>query len=434
MKATRTPPDKRNQNAAPEAPEWPKTYVDGNIRVKIYRRLRANGSIGFEVSDHSAGKRRLISRPTEELAFAEARRIAGLLIGGHVEAAQMTSSAAASYGRAVELLRPTATPDSPAVPLEIAAGRFAEAFMILGGDRIIEAAKFLKQHDRARLTPRTVREVVDEFIALKESKGKSPRYIGDLKSRLNRFANAFGVSIADVTTGDVQGWLDKLNVSAQTAKNFRTVVGSLFNHAERRGYILKGWNPVADTEREKVSRGSIEIYTPEEIGRLLAAAGKTFRPCVAIGAFAGLRSAEIERLEWQDVNFDAGHITVGAHKSKTASRRIVPLTENLRAWLTPHRKTKGRVWPGTHDEFYEAQQATADGAQQGKGKAPLAWKHNGLRHSFASYRLAAVQSAAQVALEMGNSPGVVFAHYRELVTRQQAEAWFSVMPKQKGTV
>ena len=56
------------------------------------------------------------------------------------------------------------------------------------------------------------------------------------------------------------------------------------------------------------------------------------------------------------------------------------------------------------------------------------WKHNGLRHSFCSYRLASIQNAAQVALEAGNSPTVIFKSYRQLVTPVAAKAWFSIVP------
>ena len=54
---------------------------------------------------------------------------------------------------------------------------------------------------------------------------------------------------------------------------------------------------------------------------------------------------------------------------------------------------------------------------------------NVLRHSFISYRIADVKSADQVALEAGNSPSIIFKHYRELTTEEQAEKWFSIMPK-----
>lgn len=57
------------------------------------------------------------------------------------------------------------------------------------------------------------------------------------------------------------------------------------------------------------------------------------------------------------------------------------------------------------------------------------WKHNALRHSFISYRLAEIQNAAQVALEAGNSPQMIFKHYRELVRPAEAKKWFAIVPK-----
>jgi hypothetical protein len=53
-----------------------------------------------------------------------------------------------------------------------------------------------------------------------------------------------------------------------------------------------------------------------------------------------------------------------------------------------------------------------------------------LRHSFISYRIADVKSADQVALEAGNSPSIIFKHYRELTTEQQADEWFGILPKE----
>jgi len=39
-----------------------------------------------------------------------------------------------------------------------------------------------------------------------------------------------------------------------------------------------------------------------------------------------------------------------------------------------------------------------------------------------------VKNVAQVALEAGNSPAVIFSNYRELVTPQDAKAWFAIVP------
>jgi hypothetical protein len=52
------------------------------------------------------------------------------------------------------------------------------------------------------------------------------------------------------------------------------------------------------------------------------------------------------------------------------------------------------------------------------------WVKNGLRHSYGSYRCAVVKSAAQVALEMGNSEGTVRSNYLEYVERKAAAEWF----------
>jgi len=53
---------------------------------------------------------------------------------------------------------------------------------------------------------------------------------------------------------------------------------------------------------------------------------------------------------------------------------------------------------------------------------------------YASYRLAKCKSAAQVALEMGNSPAMVFRHYREIVTPADAKKWWNIAPESDGNV
>lgn len=68
--------------------------------------------------------------------------------------------------------------------------------------------------------------------------------------------------------------------------------------------------------------------------------------------------------------------------------------------------------------------------QDPKAVQAFAWKHNALRHSFVSYRLADVKDAARDALEAGNSPQMVFRNYRKLVTEAQAKAWFAIVPEQ----
>jgi hypothetical protein len=43
--------------------------------------------------------------------------------------------------------------------------------------------------------------------------------------------------------------------------------------------------------------------------------------------------------------------------------------------------------------------------------------------------VADTQNVNQTALECGNSPAVIFKHYRELVRPADAKKWFSIEPK-----
>jgi integrase len=66
---------------------------------------------------------------------------------------------------------------------------------------------------------------------------------------------------------------------------------------------------------------------------------------LAIAAFAGLRLAEVSRLDWRDVRLSEKLIVVSAENAKTAARRLVPISDNLAAWLTPHAKRSDALNP-----------------------------------------------------------------------------------------
>ena len=389
----------------------------GNVMVRIYKRQRPTASgkcrTIYEVADYTGGSRRFrgFSDPGE--AKREAEKIARQLSTGEATAATMRNSEAASFGRAIEILRPSG------VSLELASATFAEAFEILKGNAIVEAAKFYLARHKP-IEPKAVADVVAELLMVKESRKASARYMEDLRSRLSRFVDAFKTDIGNVTTAHVQSWLDGLKLAPQSYVNFRRVLHLLFGFAVARGYAFE--NPVTGAERVKVRNGGeIEIFTPDEITRLLSAASPEFLPVLAIGAFAGLRTAEIQRLDWADIDLAGRIIKIGASKAKTASRRIVPICDNLSAWLAPYAGQRDMVWPGSSITLLNRQRQTAIAAG-------LKWKHNALRHSYASYRFAQIGDAGRVAGELGNSAAVVHRHYRELVKNSDAAAWFAVKP------
>ena|SRR5215472_730630 len=263
-------------------------------------------------------------------------------------------------------------------------------------------------------------ELVRLLVNLKKQDGASQRHISDLQSRLGIFAGKFdGQPVATITSGEIDDWLRSLNVSPVTRNHYRRLILLAFNFAVRRGYAAE--NPAKETAKAKERGGVIGILTVTQAARLLECATPDVLPYIAIGLFAGLRRAEIQRLDWSEIDFDSGLIEVKAEKSKTAQRRFVRIQPNLREWLLPLRKHKGNV---TSEDFRKQ----FDVARLAAGI--IEWPDNALRHSFASYHLAHFEDAASTALQLGHHDSrVTSAHYRELVRPKDAERYWNIKPE-----
>jgi integrase len=352
-------------------------------------------------------------------------------VRGDVDAITLKAADKHIYCRALEALRPYK------VRLDTAVFQIVEVYKALEGIGASpgEVARDYAKRNRVKLPDKTVSEVVTEFIQTKERENRSARYIEDLRYRLGcpdakkvykrGFATAFQTNIARIDGADVRAFLDALNLSGRSYNNFRGAIISLFEFAKGRKYLRADWDELSAIGTIKDNGGDIEIFTPEEMAGLLTHASDQLVPFLAIGAFAGLRSAEIDRLDWREVKMDTGYIVVEKGKAKTAARRVVPMADNLKVWLHSYAKKQGKVWPHGHAYLYELLQDVA-------AKAKVEWKQNALRHSYISYRVADGGDVNRTALESGNSPAMIFSNYRELVTPSEAKRWFSIKPGAAG--
>jgi integrase len=290
------------------------------------------------------------------------------------------------------------------------------------GKTITDAVQHYVAHLKASEKSCSAKQLVDELIAAKEKDGASVRHLSDLRSRLNIFAEKFNDQVvATITTKEIDDWLRSLKVSAVTRNHYRRLLVLAFNFAVKGGYAAS--NPADATDKAKERDRDIGILTITQSARLLESATPDVLPFVALGLFAGLRRAEIHRLDWCEIDFESGLIEVTAQNSKTAQRRFVTMQPCLREWLLPVRKHKGNVTPGETFEFRQAfdQARTAAGIEE--------WPDNALRHSFASYHLAHFKNAATTALELGHHDSrITFAHYRELVRPKEAEPFWQIKP------
>ncbi len=400
--------------------EFPLPVQRGSVTVLIYR-TPSGGYDRYTVGWYEGRTRKRKTFHDLGEAKQHAETTANKLSRGEAEALKLTSADRHIYVRAVQALKPTG------IPLDVAALQFAEVLELIGNHSPVEVARdFARRHPRT-LPRRTAPELVEEFLQFKQTKGKSKLYLDDLRYRCGKFGAQFPRQIVTITARDIQDFLDGLKLSGRSTNNFLRSIHTLFEFAKRRGYLPKDHDELSAVEGPEEGREKIEIFTPTEIRRLLAAAPETFVPALALGAFAGLRSAEIERIDWQEIHLDRRFIDLDAEKTKTDFTRLIPITDNLAAWLAPYAKPAGKVWPHSHAYFYEAQRETAKRTKT-KDLPAVEWKHNALRHSFISYRVAATSNMNQVAIEAGNSVAMIKRNYNKPQLEAAAKEWFAVVP------
>jgi integrase len=317
------------------------------------------------------------------------------------------------YRRAMEALCSTG------IDLDVAATQYAHAFQLLNGASLTEAVGVYVRQKQSAIQLKLVSEVADEMIKTKQEKGRSFLYLKDLRLRLARIAKAFPRPLAEITAVEIDKYLASLKCAPRTRNNFRLVFGTLLKFGQRRGYVPKDHPGISTIEKSTQPSDEVIVFTPEEMRSLLQNAKPSLIPVIAIAGFAGVRPEEIKRLDWADINLKQRHIEIKSSKAKTRTRRLIPISRNLRAWLMPHFKTSGSVC--SHVNL---------GNQFGKlaRRAKIKWKRNALRHGFISYRLAQTRNIAGVSLEAGNSARIIERCYLKCVTSADARRWFNIYP------
>jgi integrase len=315
-----------------------------------------------------------------------------------------------------------------------------------GGKRVLCAAKDLtKAKVKAKGQLALLRDgrsalrglddrTVAEFLAWQGQRAASPpiaeaarNYVRHLTEReiqtrtveadIRHFTDKHPCPIADVTTEQVKAHLDGLRVGPRRFNNVRSTLVTFFGWARKQQFLPDGMTAPERTHALDVPKKRPPIYAPPEFRALLAAVPPEWRLPLAICGLAGLRTCEAERLLWREVKLGKKLIEVLPENAKnTNRRRLVPIHPALMTWLR-----RADLAP---DDHVCPQGVRIDNLAKRVKRKGVKWVKNGLRHSYGSYRCAVVKSAAQVALEMGNSEGVVRSNYLDYVERGAATKWF----------
>ena len=393
----------------PEEKWEPIPITEGKVTVKIYRHQNKNAPRPMYVAQASHhGEVYRITRGELPEILDEAKKLAKNLASDHRAAARISLRTLSYYRKCERSLN--------GVPLHVAVAYYNAAHLRPASKRL------------------TVPIVVKEFLSnLEDDETLSAPHIQTRRSHLLQFAGAFQRKpFADLSARDIDRYLKNEKWQRSTRHNVRRSIVALFNYAQRKGHIERHLRTEAEmSEQIRFDTKSPLIYSVAEMRAVLQNAAYEAVPFIVLGAFAGLRFEEMQRLDWSDIRTEDGVIRLSRKITKTSRERLVPIQPNLRAWLAPYRSLRGNLV----DSLNISRAMLREKLRGAATAAGLNWIANGLRHSFASYYLALTEDPGKTSLACGHSVDVLQSIYRAItvggnpITKFLAEDYFEIRPK-----
>jgi integrase len=314
----------------------------------------------------------------------------------------------------------------------------AAAMLAPHGLTLIEAAKACIDNIERLSKSVTFAQLWAEHLETKE--GCTAKYLKDIEH--------IGAPLLEALGEKYVCEIEPIEIEKAMASKFKTpsyfnlcyrTARPAFSLAVRRGYL--DVNPFDRIEKRKTPPKEIQILSVAEMKRVLNCCAdhrqnealhpcfrvdcRTATPAIAIMAFAGVRPAETAKLEWADINMEERTIRIRGKHAKTRSARIIDMEDNLHAWLdtVPRPERVGSVTGANWPKRYKA-------VRKASG---ISDRNDVLRHSFASYHLAAFADVNRTRAAMGHELGdVLFQNYRAVVSKRDAVKYWSITPDGTG--
>ncbi len=401
----------------PKLPKkFPHTLKNGSVRVKVYRIPNKKSSTGFTFivrwfEGRNCPKDKRMVRLEDAMDFAE--RQADYLNSAKYDADRLRRDQKEAYVLAQDLAGDT--------PVVTAIREWKKAKEISGGN-LIAAAEAWRDQRPTDIGLFEVNEIIKRFKVAKERAGII--WKSSYQKTFPKFQREFGDKpISKISTPRLQEWLDTTYKHHTTRNTHRKRIVVLWRWAQKQGYLPRNIKTEAElTERAKEptpERGIISPQTFWELLYLMKGRFPHYLPALVLAGFCGLRCDEVHKQKWEDIRLEEFRLRVTRAKSGTASYRHVQICPAAVEWLlVSHQKRVGRV---CRNEAITRIRAIAR-------KRGILLPANCFRHSFVSYLIAKSESIEVATLEAGHTERVAHKNYKELVTKADAEEWFSILP------
>lgn len=263
----------------------------------------------------------------------------------------------------------------------------------------------------------SMRGACQEFRSKNAAASKSHR------DKVNQIADMLEAKFpfAEVSPIDLSRWFAGLSGSETTRAMYFRYIRMFYRWVKKMRLIEDDPSEALTAPKASVGRN---ILTVPQMKQLIGLdMPHWLRATMLLGGFAGLRSEEMMRMEWDDIDCQAGEIEIRPGVGKNTGgflERIVDFTEPLTR-RKDQLRGKGRLVPVPKEEFYAIRRGVV--AELGWP----AWPSNCLRHSFATYHLAVSKNAGKTAYQMGHTnPSMVQRVYAVPARRADAAAWWAI--------
>lgn len=258
----------------------------------------------------------------------------------------------------------------------------------------------------------SIKTLVSEYTAAFEHHKTHRTHVEDL-ARINHFIDWSNVQVvSDITEKKLQDYFNhRINDNSLALNTVNRIMASLrafLNFAIRRRYIFE--NPVRAIKRYKLPNNPPRFLTDKETRKILQKARRTdLCAIVTTAIYTGARKSELFNLEWPDVDFPAGTITIrnkAAFTTKSKRFRTIPIHPALKRALRPVRAKDGRCFDTTNHRRIFRRIIRAS-----KLSGDIGW--HTLRHTFASHLIMRGVDIVTVSKLLGHSSlttTMIYAH------------------------
>jgi len=273
-----------------------------------------------------------------------------------------------------------------------------------------------------------VAAAVKEFLNNRRAFNLEKETIREYQSQLGRFAEKFGdQELAAIQKAELQAWIEAMAVGERTKRNYVTTLRTFFGYWVDEEVILK--NPADRVPKPKIKRKRPEILTLEQISpfiELICREEPKLVAPMAFSLFGGIRTKEVFKLLWSDVDLVKGLITVPEQAAKGNRERSFKISKQLRAWLEfcPNRTGQVNKFKSL-DEYWEVRKKCYRKA--GIEKLP----RNAFRKCFASFDWSIDGDTKRLSAQLGNSPEVAQRFYIAAVDESEGRKFKQIVPVQK---